>query len=105
MNGLPGRSNPIRRAHSLGVRRRGQLPGWLNWFQARDIGTRLSLASVLVYAMVIMLWWLSRRTQGDYEDRESGTRAPDEPGWTLSDRTLWCGARPVAPQRRRAQIG
>ncbi len=84
---------------------RGQLPGWLNWFQARDIGTRLSLASVLVYAMVIMLWWLSRRTQGDYEDRESGTRAPDEPGWTLSDRTLWCGARPVARQRRVHLIG
>jgi hypothetical protein len=78
---------------------RHQLWGWLGWFERWQLGERMALASLLVYAVVGLLWWLSHRTQGDYEERPSGFRAPDDPDWALSDRTLWCGARPVARQR------
>ena len=78
---------------------RQQLWGWLDWYEAWDVGARMALASVLVYAVIGVLWWLSLRTQGDYEDRRSGYGAPDEPGWALSDPFLWCGSRPVKRQR------
>jgi hypothetical protein len=79
---------------------RHQLWGWLSTYESWQVGTRMAVASVLVYAVVGVLWWLSHRTQGDYEDRRSGYGAPDEPAWALSDPMLWCGARPVARQRR-----
>ena len=78
---------------------RQQLWGWLDWYEAWDVGARMALASVLVYAVIGVLWWLSLRTQGDYEDRRSGYGAPDEAGWALSDPQLWCGSRPVKRQR------
>ena len=49
--------------------------------------------------MIGVLWWLSLRTQGDYEDRRSGVGAPTSPDWALSDPLLWCGAPPVKRQR------
>ena len=78
---------------------RQQLWGWLDWYEAWDVGARMALASVLVYAVIGVLWWLSLRTQGDYEDRRSGYGAPDETDWALSDPYLWCGSRPVKRQR------
>ena len=65
----------------------------------------MALASVLVYAVIGVLLWLSLRTQGDYEDRRSGYGAPDEPGWALSDPFLWCGSRPVKRQRSIHLVG
>ena len=78
---------------------RQQLWSWLDWYEAWPVGARMALASILVYAVIGVLWWLSLRTQGDYEDRRSGYGAPDEAGWALSDPFLWCGSRPVKRQR------
>ncbi len=78
---------------------RHKLWGWLDWYEAWPVGSRMALASVLVYAVIGVLFWLSLRTQGDYEDRRSGYGAPDEPGWALSDPFLWCGSKPVERQR------
>ena len=45
-----------------------------------------------------MLWWLSLRTQGDYEDRRSGYGAPTSPaGRSPTLPLVW--ARPVKRQR------
>jgi hypothetical protein len=79
---------------------RHQLWATLEPYESWGVGARMAAASVLVYVLVGVLWWLSHRTQGDYEDRRSGFGAPDDAEWGLSDRMLWCGARPVARQRR-----
>ncbi len=84
---------------------RQQLWAWLDWYEAWPVGSRMALASVLVYAVIGVLFWLSLRTQGDYEDRRSGYGAPDEPGWALSDPFLWCGSRPVKRQRSIHLVG
>jgi len=78
---------------------RRQLGSWFEWYENRSVGSRLALASVLVFGVVAALWWLSHRTQGNYESRKAGSRAPDEANWALSATSMWCGERPVARQR------
>ncbi len=78
---------------------RGQLWSWLDWYQRWPMGGRLALASVAVFGVLGGMWWLSLRTQGDYESRQSGYRAPDDARWPLSLTTMWCGGRPVSRQR------
>ena len=78
---------------------RDQLWSWLQWYQRWSVGGRMALAAAVVFAVIAGLWWLSCRTQGAYEARESGYRAPDDPEWALSDKTMWCGERPVGRQR------
>jgi predicted outer membrane lipoprotein len=78
---------------------RDLLPSFLSWYAAWAPGWRLAGAAVPVFAVIAALWWLSHRTQGDYEQRSSGAGAPDEEGWALSSPRLWCGSRTVARQR------
>ncbi|MFZ2016896.1 MAG: hypothetical protein WAV00_24025 [Nocardioides sp.] len=78
---------------------RDLLWAWTGGFENWQLGTRMALMSLAVFAVIGVLWWLSHRTQGDYEDRSSGAGAPDLDIWPLSDRMLWCGALPVTRQR------
>ena len=78
---------------------RDLLWAWTGGFENWQLGTRMALMSLGVFAVIGVLWWLSHRTQGDYEDRSSGAGAPDLDIWPLSDRMLWCGALPVTRQR------
>ncbi|GAA3153371.1 hypothetical protein GCM10010531_00300 [Blastococcus jejuensis] len=80
--------------------RYNRLWDWLDFFSQRSIGVRLTLAAVPVLLVIAGLWWLSHRTQGDYEKRQSGYGAPDEDGWTLSSSSFWCGDTPLRRQRQ-----
>jgi hypothetical protein len=73
---------------------------WLDFFRERSIGVRLTLASVPVLLVIAALWWLSHRTQGNYEQRQSGYGAPNEDDWTLSRGSFWCGETPLRRQRQ-----
>lgn len=77
----------------------GSLWSWLGWFTRLSIGVRLAIAMLAALVVVGGLWWLSLRTQGKYEMRESGRDAPDDPNWALSARSFWCGERPLVRQR------
>ena len=78
---------------------RNLLWAWTGGFGNWQLGSRMALMSLGVFAVIGVLWWLSHRTQGDYEDRSSGAGAPDLDIWPLSDPMLWCGALPVRRQR------
>jgi len=78
---------------------RNLLWGWTRGFESWGLGSRMALMSLGTFGVIGVLWWLSHRTQGDYEDRSSGAGAPDLDIWPLSDRMLWCGAVPLRRQR------
>lgn len=78
---------------------RDLLWGWTQGFESWPLGSRMALMSLLVFGVIGVLWWLSHRTQGDYEDRSSGAGAPDLDIWPLSDRMLWSGGVPLRRQR------
>ncbi len=78
---------------------RGQLPGWLDWYQLRDTGPRLALALLLVLVVLGAMMLLSRSTEQDYEQWGGPEFSDEDPEWPLTARTFWRGERAVNRQR------
>jgi hypothetical protein len=69
-----------------------RLPDWLDFMARFDAGRRMAIASIVPFALLAVLWGLSRTTRSRYEAMRDTEAVPDlGPAEPLRSRDMWRG--------------
>jgi hypothetical protein len=79
----------------------GPVIGVPDWSWLRDTGPRVAVTALVPLAVVLLLWWLARRTWVNSEAVSPPTADATADAWVtpLEDRSFWNGAEAVANLR------
>jgi hypothetical protein len=77
----------------------GHFPSWLSWYPQMTVWQRVLVASAIIAAVLVALWWVSVKTAHLYESRTSKARPAFETSWPLTQPGFWKGQELVRRQR------